>query len=209
MKKRLHNKAAGIAILFTLIVISVMEVIFRALVMGKEVLTTANLGEPLVVIAFAVAILILTAMGKDRVCYLCYGAWAGYFILDQLFELPGVVVEIVRLMTLSNRGFSIDNLAIIVRALSMCGIIAIGVMLVEYMDDGTVNNRAFNCLSIVTVVLILYNIGASIFAAFTGIPILMLEFFNALYRITMVFLFTFFAYDSAKYQLKKTDLTKE
>jgi hypothetical protein len=32
--------------------------------------------------------------------------------------------------------------------------------------------------------------------------------FNALYRLTMVFMFTFFAYDSAKMQLKKTDLTK-
>ena len=32
--------------------------------------------------------------------------------------------------------------------------------------------------------------------------------FNCLYRVTMIFLFTFFAYDSAKAQLKKTDLTK-
>ena len=36
----------------------------------------------------------------------------------------------------------------------------------------------------------------------------LLDTFNSLYRLTMVFLFTFFAYDSAKAQLKKADLTK-
>jgi hypothetical protein len=32
--------------------------------------------------------------------------------------------------------------------------------------------------------------------------------FNNLYRITMVFLFAFFAYDSAKKQLNKVDFSK-
>jgi hypothetical protein len=32
--------------------------------------------------------------------------------------------------------------------------------------------------------------------------------FNNLYRIAMVFLFTFFAYDSAKKQLSKVDFSK-
>ena len=89
MKKRLHDKKAGIAILAALIIISLAEVIFRAVAMGEAVLTTANLGEQLAVIALAVTILILTAKGKDRACYILYGAWIGYFVLDQLFELPG------------------------------------------------------------------------------------------------------------------------
>ena len=36
----------------------------------------------------------------------------------------------------------------------------------------------------------------------------MLLIFNNVYRIVMIFLFTFFAYDSAKMQLKKANLTK-
>ena len=37
---------------------------------------------------------------------------------------------------------------------------------------------------------------------------MMLLIFNNLHYILLVFLFTFFAYDSAKAQLKKTDLAK-
>ena len=80
MKKRLHDKKAGIAILAVLILISLAEVIFRATVIGKAVLTTSNLGEQLAVIALAAFIMIMTVMGKDRLCYICYGAWAGYFV---------------------------------------------------------------------------------------------------------------------------------
>jgi hypothetical protein len=36
----------------------------------------------------------------------------------------------------------------------------------------------------------------------------LLSTFNSLYRLVMVFMFAFFAYDSAKAQLKKTNLTK-
>jgi hypothetical protein len=209
MKKRLHDKKAGIAILLSLIIISVAEIIFRAVAMGKAVLTTANLGEQLAVIALAVTILILTAKGKDRACYICYGAWAGYFILNQLFELPG---------TISNLLANISNLhvtlLIVIRLLTMVCIIAIGVLLVEYMTDGTICNRAFNVLCVVTILLIAVDI-------FTGITQLVslptdirikqqnvLIIFNDMYYLTMVFLFTFFAYDSAKRQLKRENLTK-
>jgi hypothetical protein len=41
-----------------------------------------------------------------------------------------------------------------------------------------------------------------------GTPKFLLATFHDLYRLTMIFLFTFFAYDSAKHQLKKTNLTK-
>ena len=98
MKKRLHDKKAGIAILLALIIISLVEVIFRAVAMGEAVLTTANLGEQLAVIALAATILILTAKGKDRACYICYGAWIAYFVLDHIFELPGVVFGIINQM---------------------------------------------------------------------------------------------------------------
>ena len=96
----------------------------------------------------------------------------------------------------------------IARILAMAGIIIIGVLLLEYMNDGTIYNRAFNGVCVVTVLLLLCNICTSISSAINGIPMLYLETFNALYRMCMVFLFTFFAYDAAKHQLKKANLDK-
>ena len=68
MKNRLHDKKAGIAILVSLIIISVAEVIYRAIIANGIVFTTSNFGEQLTVIIFALMILIFTAKGKDRVC---------------------------------------------------------------------------------------------------------------------------------------------
>ena len=98
MKRKRFGKDAGMLILIALIIISVAEVIFRAVVIREAVLTTANLGEQLAVIALATSILILTAKGKDRACYICYGAWIAYFALDQLFELPGMIMTAVSLI---------------------------------------------------------------------------------------------------------------
>ena len=214
MKKRLHNKKAGIAILISLIVISLAEIIFRAVAMGLEaVLTTANFGEQLAVIALAVTILVLTAKGKDRACYICSGAWAGYFILDQIFEFPGMIGTLM-----SNISNPVATFSIVIRMLTMACIVVIGVLLVEYMSDGTICNRTFNAFCLITILLLAISILTSttglIFAPSDGAEIILLKkqnaliIFNNIYRIAMVFLFTFFAYDSAKAQLKKTNLTK-
>ena len=208
MKKRLHDKKAGIAILISLIVISLADIIFRAVAIGEAVLTTANLGEQLAVIALAVTILVLTAKGKDRACYICYGAWIAYFVLDQVFELPGVVVGIINQMAQPEMVTPFLAMGAIVRVLGMVGIIAIGVLLVEYMIDGTIYNKAFNVLCIATVWLLATTIAGSIYSAVAVHSKFALETFNSLYRIAMVFMFTFFAYDSAKAQLAKTNLTK-
>ena len=208
MKKRLHGKKAGIAILIALIIISLAEVIFRAAVLGMEaILTTANLGEQIAVIVFAAAILIFTAKGKDRVCYICYGAWASYFILDQLFELPGTISNL-----LANNLDPIATLSLVLRVLTMVCIVIIGVLLVEYMSDGTIYNRAFNTVCLITILLLVGDMIISISGLFNA-PTEMLKMhttlvlFNNMYRIAMVFLFTFFAYDSAKAQLKKVDFS--
>ena len=213
MKKRLHNKKAGIAILISLIIISLAEVIFRAVAMGEAVLTTANLGEQIAVIALAVTILVLNAKGKDRACYILYGAWVGYFVLNQLFELPGMVATLM-----SNISNPVVTLSIVIRMLTMVCIIAIGVLLVEYMSDGTICNRAFNALCITTIALLavslLWAIYQLAFASVEGAQNIvfkkqnMLVIFNNIYRITMVFLCAFFAYDSAKHELKKANLSK-
>lgn len=218
MKNRLHDKKAGIAILISLIIISLAEVIFRAVAMELEaILTTANLGEQLAVIALAATILILTAKGKDRACYICYGAWISYFALDQLFELPGSVIEVVNFIS-----SGVPSLGGIVRVAISIFIIALGVLLVEYMNDGTICNNLFNAFSLIAVLLILVSLGLSGSALASDLSSfapgvltaeelktnIALDAFNNIYRGVMIFMFAFFAYDSAKMQLKKTNLTK-
>jgi hypothetical protein len=206
MKKRLHDKKAGIAILLALIVISLAEMIFRVVALGTDMLTTSNLGEQVAVVALATTILILTAKGKDRACYICYGAWIGYFVLDQIFELSSVILDV---FTIGSNGFNIVLLAPALHAVSMVCIIAIGIIIGEYMTDGTIYNKAFNALSVVAILSIVGCIIVNIISVANGLPITaLLVTFNSTYRLTMLFLFTFFAYDSAKVQLKKTNLKK-
>ena len=205
LENRPQGKKMGTILLVALIIISLAEVIFRATAMGLEaILTTANLGEQLAVIALAVTILILTAKGKDRACYICYGAWIAYFVLDQFFEIPGMLFDFVNRFGMSGIG----TIGVAARILSMFLIVAIGVLLVEYLNDGTICNKAFNFLCVATFVLVAVSIATSVYSAVTVETRLLLDVFNNLYRITMVFLCTFFAYDSAKMQLKKTNLTK-
>ena len=217
MKNRLHDKKAGIFILVSLILISVAEIIFRAVIANGIAFTTANFGEQLTVIIFALLILIFSAKGKDRVCYLLYVAWIAYFVMDQAFELPGMVGDLVINFSLTRMTISIG-----LRIVSMLCIIALSALLVEYMNDGSIYNRAFNTLCVITVLLHIVTIGMSIYSVVTGVAIKtpngieldlyqkqnILVIFNNLYRIAMVFLFTFFAYDSAKKQLSKVDFEK-
>jgi hypothetical protein len=211
MKKRLHDKKAGIALLTTLIVISVLEWIFRIACIGEDLVKTPNAGEPLAIAIFAILLLIFTLTGKDRMSYVCFGVWTGYFVLDQFLELPGM---------LGNFGANISNpiitASIVIRLATMICIIAIGALLLEYMNDGTIYNRAFNALCIIAIILHIADIGISVSGMIfitEAIDLNLLKqvillIFNNVYRIVMIFLFTFFAYDSAKAQLKKGDFTK-
>ena len=210
MKKRLHDKKAGIAILISLIVIALAEIVSRVLILKESMLNTSTTGEPAIIVLLAAIIMIMTFRGKDRACYICYGAWLGYFVFNQIFELPGLISTLISILNSNNWVFTIGNLAFLCRILSMITIIAIGVLLVEYMTDGTICNRAFNGLCIATVVLILANIVISVCVAIQGLyPMdILIQAINNMSRLAMVFLFTFFAYDSAKAQLKKTNLTK-
>ena len=208
MKNRLHDKKAGIAILAALIIISLTEIIFRATLGLEAVLTTANLGEQIAVIALAATILVLNAKGKDRACYICYGAWIAYFVLDQVFELPGNITGFIMLLageiTLSSPAIAVVMHSSVV--LSTILTIAIGVLLIEYMIDGTICNKVFNVLSFVTIVMILLNMVLTVYDVIaTANAEFLLATFHDLYRLAMIFLFTFFAYDSAKAQLKKVN----
>ena len=210
MKNRLHDKKAGVAILISLIIISLADILSRVLILKESMLNTSTTGEPLLVIIFAVIILIMNAKDKDRTCYICYGAWLAYFVLNQVFELPGLVSKLISIVASNDGVLTIGNLAFICRILSMVTIIAIGVLLVEYMTDGTIYKRAFNGLCIATIVFIVANVVISVYVAFNGLyPMdILVQAINNLSRLAMVFLFTFFAYDSAKHQLKKVNFSK-
>ena len=216
MKNRLHGKKAGIPILVSLIIISVAEIIYRAVVAGDRIYSTSNLGEQLVVLGLALIILILTAMGKDRACYILYGAWIGYFVLDQVFELPGAIADLVRFMAV------MPSFGGIIRILVSISIIGIGVLLAEYMNDGTIYNKLFNIFCLFAVLFVFVAIFTGVKALFSDMSGLSndlltseqlrvnvtLDLFNNLYRGAMIFLSTFFAYDSAKKQLSKVSFDK-
>ena len=201
MKNRPRDKKAGFILLAAFIIISLADIIFRAVLLGEAAYTARNMGEQLIVFALAVTILILNAKGKDRACYICYGAWIGYFILDQLFELPSMIATLGQ--AVANNGYGIS--ALIFTIIASLGFIAIGVLLVEYMNDGTIYNKAFNIICIVTVLSIIAAMIINIMGMATGDPaVVVLIIFYNLYRLAMVFMATFFAYDSAKMELKKT-----
>ena len=208
MKKRLHDKKAGIALLAAIIVIALAEIAFRIVFIHESIrdIASHNLGEQVVAVILASTILFFSAKGKDRICYLCYTAWIGYFVLDQLFQLPRVIFDVV---PFTSNGLSTSILVPVFYLISLVCIVALGVLLVEYMNDGSICNRAFNVFSVVAILTILASIIVNIVVVINNkdIPVLLSSFHN-LYRLAMVFLCTFFAYDSAKMQLKKTNLTK-
>ena len=207
MKKRLHDKKAGIAILLSLIIISLAEVILRSVILKEAMFNLANAGEPIITAAISLLLLTFALKGKDRVFYILCGIWLGFFVLNQLYGLPGMIADTIERFGAGSLNTAICNL---IHALSMICIVVIGALLVEYMNDGSIYNKAFNILCAITVVLLLllalHNVVYDV--VLLGRNEVILAALHNVSRITMVFLFTFFAYDSAKHQLKKTNLTK-
>lgn len=218
MKKTLQNPKSRIAILIALIVTALAEVLFRAIAMKEAALATANAGEQVTVLAFAAVILFFAAKGNDKLSYISCGALIAYFVMDQLFELPGMIGSLV-----TNISDPTIAMSIVIRLLTMVGIVAIAVLLAEYVNDGSIYNRAFNVIFWITILLHVVAIVISIagFVVIGTIPNApvgaelaflknqgMLVIFNDVYRILMVLLFTSFAYDSAKRQLKRENLAK-
>jgi hypothetical protein len=206
MKKRLHDKKAGIAILLTLIVLSLLEIILRAAFLKKAMGDIPNAGEPIINALFSLMLIIFAVKGKDRLFYICTGGFLACFVINQLFHLPGMFTDLVQYIIASN---IFGSIAAVAHICSIISIVAIGVLLVEYMNDGTIYNKAFNILCIVTVILLLFLFFHTQNDAFSfGNSIVVIASLHELSRLAMVFLFTFFAYDSAKAQLSKADLTK-
>ena len=204
MKKRLHDKKAGIAILAALLILSLVDVILRATVFSDIAYTIANYGEALVTVVFSVLLLIFAFKGKDRVFYILCGAWLAFFIMNQLYGLPNMIVTLVYC---ANNSIIFGTIAAVAHLLSVACIIGIGALLVEYMNDGTIYNKAFNILCVITVVLLLFLFIHSLNDIYSyGRMYALLAMIHEATRLAMVFLFAFFAYDSAKMQLKKTNI---
>ena len=209
MKNRLHDKKAGIVILCVLIFFSLVETVGN-LILDTE-FATFNLGEPFATMIVATIILFFTYKKKDRICYIFYGAWIAWFAMEQVFELPGMISTLCstirNIEALVAMGAAVAALAsIIIHMVTMICIIAIGVLLIEYMNDGTIHNKVFNILCVITILLILVSVILGLCNVRNSIN-MVIYIINNLSRIAMVFLFAFFAYDSAKHQLKKAKLS--
>ena len=218
MKKRLQGEKARIPILITLIVTALVEVLFRAIVMKEAALGIANAGEQVAIIVLAAVVLLFMAKKNDKLSYISCGALIAYFVMDQLIELPGMIGNLI--VNISEPAIIIS---ITIRLLTMIGIVAIAALLAEYVNDGSIYNRAFNVVFWLTILLHVASVAFSVVGLVltsnlaevpnaSELALLqkqnVLIIFNEIYRIIMVLLFTSFAYDSAKRQLNRENLTK-
>ena len=210
MKKRLHDKKAGIAILISLFIVSLVETIIRALQPGYAFAVT-DLGEAFAIAILSAVILILTLAKKDRLCYVFYGAFIGWFMLEEALSIPGTVKSLAdtianaeQIAAVIKDSVAIPIVSIAIHVLTSIAIVAIGALVLEYLSDGTICNRAFNAFCIIAVLLLLaamiINVIGVASVATVEIGLLLL---NNFHRIIMIFLFTCFVYDSAKHQLSK------
>ena len=214
MKKRLHDKKAGIVILAVLSILSLADVILRCVFLQESVFSQPYMGEPFITLVLSVLLIIFALRGKDRLFYILCGSFLAYFVLNELFELPQVASTLFMII----KDFDFWGVRTVIveiwHVASMLCVIAIGGLLVEYINDGSIYNKAFNILCIVAFVLMLLYAAFGIYGVISGIVSqnlilsVVVNVLNHLQRLTMLFLFTFFAYDSAKAQLKKTNLSK-
>ncbi len=206
MKNRLHDKKAGIFILVAIFIISVVDVILRATVFTEMASTASNYGEVLVTAVFSVVLLTFGLKGKDRIFYILCGVWIAYFVMNQLFSIPNLFADMAYCF---NNGIYTSVVANIIHILSIICIVVMGALLVEYMNDGTIYNKAFNFFCVLTILLLVVLIIICQYDAWLlGYKFLILGSLHDLSRIAMVFFFTTFAYDSAKKQLNKVDFSK-
>jgi hypothetical protein len=215
MIKRLHDKKAGIAILISLFIVSLVETIIRALQPGYAFSVT-DLGEAFAIAILSAVILLLTWAKKDRLCYVFYGAFIGWFMLEEALSIPGTIKALAdtianaeEIAAVANGSAVMPIVAIAIHVLTSIAIVAIGALVLEYLSDGTICNRAFNAFCIIAVLLLLAAVIINVIGLMNALTVeIGLLILNNLHRIIMIFFFTCFVYDSAKMQLKKTDFTK-
>ena len=206
MKNRPRDKKAGIAILAVLLIISLADVILRATVYSDISFSASNHGDAMITVIFSALLLAFALKGKERIFYILCGVWLSYFMMNQFYALPSMIETLVYCL---NNAITFGIIAAVAHIFSIVSIVAIGVLLVEYMNDGTICNKAFNTFCIVTAALQAFLVLLTLCGTFiNGDSQVILAALYEFSRLVMVFLFTFFAYDSAKTQLKKANLSK-
>ena len=218
MIKKLQGEKARIVILLALIITALVDVFYRAIVMKEAALGIANAGEQVAIIVLAAIILLFMAKKNDKISYISCGALIAYFVMDQVIELPGMIGNLI-----ANISEPAIIISIAIRLLTMVGIVVIAVLLAEYVNDGSIYNRAFNVTFWLVILLhvlsVAFSVSGLIFTGTSaevpnGADLALLQkqnvliIFNEIYRIIMVVLFVAFAYDSASRQLKRENLTK-
>ena len=213
MIKKLQGEKARIVILLALIITALVDVFYRAIVMKEAALGIANAGEQVAIIVLAAIILLFMAKKNDKISYISCGALIAYFVMDQLIELPGMIGNLI-----ANVSEPAIIISITIRLLTMVGIVAIAALLAEYVNDGSIYNRAFNVVFWLTILLHVASVAFSVVGLVltsnlaevpnaSELALLqkqnVLIILNEIYRIVMVVLFTSFAYDSAKRQLNR------
>ena len=161
-------------------------------------------------------ILFFTYAKKDRLCVVFYGAFIGWFMIEEALSIPGTIKTLAdtianaeQIAAVANGSAVMPIVAIALHVLTSISIVAIGALVLEYLSDGTICNRAFNIFSAIAVLLLIAAVIINVIGLMNALTVeIGLLILNNLHRIIMIFLFTCFAYDSAKMQLKKTDLSK-
>ena len=215
MKNRLHDKKASTITVFALLIVSLIETVVRAL-QPNYAFSVTDLGEPFAIAIFAVIILIYTFMKKDRICYICYIAFIGWFLLEEFLSLPGTIKTLAdtiinadAIAAVANGSATMPIVSIVIHLLTSISIVAIGVLVLEYLTDGSIYNNAFNVFCIIAILLLLSAIVINIIGfSVAGTVEIGLLILNNFHRIIMIFMFTCFAYDIAKKQLNKVNFDK-
>ena len=202
MKNRLHDKKAGIVIFVAIFIFSVVSVILSSTAFKDTVVSQLYFGEAMIDAVFSLILVIFALRGKERVFYILCSAWCAYFVVEQLYSLPVLFAEMT---TCFSSGEIIGMIGNPLHLLTVISIIAIGALLVEYMNDGSIYNKPFNALCIITVVLFACLAVLSLYDFFvSGRDFAILVALMNFSRLAMVFCFTLLAYDGAKMQLKES-----
>ena len=215
MKNRLHDKKASTITVFALLIVSLIETVVRAL-QPNYAFSVTDLGEPFAIAIFAVIILIYTFMKKDRICYICYITFIGWFLLEEFLSLPGTIKTLAdtiinadAIAAVANGSATMPIVSIVIHLLTSISIVAIGVLVLEYLTDGSIYKNAFNVFCIIAILLLLSAIVINIIGfSVAGTVEIGLLILNNFHRIIMIFMFTCFAYDIAKKQLGKVNFDK-
>lgn len=201
MKENFNNKNTLVFMLLVLLGLSILNLVLRPVLLGKYALLLPDYGEPFVTIILSLLLLFFAFKGDDRLFYLICGGWLIYFVISQIFSLPGEIISIAGVVQL---GDVTGTIAVFLSLVGRVCVIVLGGLLIAFMKRGNAHNDAFNLVSLITILVFLSCVILSIYDMYSlGAPNYIFATLFGLTNIVMVFLFTYFVYDCAKAQLSK------